>query len=86
MFIQSSSNIAKKRGRDMFIVFGHHMARATPRPFWTRSCCNLICSITLIIDIYDKIVTPCFDSLAIMQSPYTKDTSSQHRYALRFKG
>ena len=28
---------------------------------------------------YDKIVTPCFDSLAIMQSPYTKDTSSQHR-------
>ena len=43
--------------------------------------CNLECSITLIIEIYNKIVTPCFDSLAIRQSPYTKDTSSQHRYA-----
>ena len=41
---------------------------------------------TLIIEIYDKIVTPGFDSLAIRQSPYTKDTSSQHRYAPGFKG
>ena len=36
--------------------------------------CNLVCSITMIIEIYDKIVTPCFDSLAIKQSPYTKGT------------
>ena len=26
-------------------------------------------SVTLIIEIYDKIVTPCFDSLVIRQSP-----------------
>ena len=31
-------------------------------------------------------VTPCFDSLAVKQIPYTKDTSSQHWYALGFKG
>ena len=30
-------------------------------------------------EIYDKIVTPCFDSLAIRQSPQVKDTSPQHR-------
>ena len=36
--------------------------------------------------ICDKIVTPCYDSLAIMKSPYTKDTSSQYRYAQGFKG
>ena len=47
--------------------------------------CNLLCSITLIIEIYDRIVTPCFDSLAIRQSPYTKYTSSQYQYAPGFK-
>ena len=36
--------------------------------------------------IYDKIITPCFDSLAIRQSPYIKDTSSPHRYEPGFKG
>ena len=36
--------------------------------------------------IYNKIVTHYFDSLAIRQSPYTKGTSSQHRYAPGFKG
>ena len=30
--------------------------------------CNLICSIILIIKIYNKIVKPCFDSLEIRQS------------------
>ena len=35
--------------------------------------------------IYDKIVTPCFDSLAFRKSPYIKDTSTQHGYALGFK-
>ena len=33
-----------------------------------------------------KIVTPCFDSLAIRQSPYIKDNSSPHWYAPGFKG
>ena len=36
--------------------------------------------------INNKIVTPCFDYLAIRQSPYTKDTSSIHWYAAGFKG
>ena len=31
------------------------------------------------------VLTPYFDSLAIGQSPYTKDTSSQHWYAPGFK-
>ena len=38
------------------------------------------------VAIYNKIVTPCFASLAIRQSPYTKDTSSQHLFAPGFKG
>ena len=36
--------------------------------------------------IHYKIVTPCFDSLAIRQIPYTKYTSSQHQYAPEIKG
>ena len=62
--------------------------------FWTYNCIlyndiiiNAIIYANLVIyAIYDKIVTPCFDSLAIRHSPYTKDTSSQHPYAPGFKG
>ena len=39
-----------------------------------------------IVKIYDKIVTPCFDSVEVRQSPYAKQTSSQHWYAPGFKG
>ena len=31
--------------------------------------------------IFNKIVTPCLDSLAIRQSPYIKETSSPHCFA-----
>ena len=40
---------------------------------------------TQIVIIYKMIVTPCFTSLAIRQSPRTKDTSPQHRYSPRIK-
>ena len=35
-----------------------------------------------VYEIYDKIVTTCFDSWAIRHSSYMKNTSSQHRQLL----
>ena len=49
------------------------------------SLSKLICKY-LLDNIYNKIVTPCFDSLAIRHRSYNKNTSSHYWYALGFKG
>ena len=53
---------------------------------WLISGCGIGQEVLQLSAFIYEIVTPCFDSLPIRQSPLPKDTSSQHWYAPGFKG